>query len=71
MQVEITTLEVSKLAHDRGCVLKVLLAGGDPLYWVENHVFIGKPFDRLDDLAKFIRLLPLAGIPNAGPISNP
>ena len=71
MQVEISTLEVSKLARDRGCVLKVLLSGGDPLYWVENHVFIGKPFDRLDDLVNFIGLLPLTGISNAVPVPSP
>lgn len=59
MQLEISTLEVSKLAQDRGCTLKVLQSDGDPLYWVENQNFIGKPFVRLDDLAQFICLLPV------------
>jgi hypothetical protein len=58
MQAEISALEVSKLAQDRGCILKVLLSDGDPLYWVENQLFIGKPFDRLDELVQFICLLP-------------
>lgn len=59
MQLEISTFEVSRLAQARGCVLRVLLSGGDPLYWVENQVFIGKPFDRLDELVQFIGLLPV------------
>lgn len=59
MQVEISTVEVSKLAQDRGCVLRMQQAGEPPLYWVENQIFIGKPFERLDDLVKFICLLPV------------
>lgn len=66
MQTETNTSEVSKLAQDRGCVLKVLQSDETPLYWdetplywVENQIFIGKPFDRLDDLVKFICLLPV------------
>ncbi|PSB20780.1 hypothetical protein C7B76_05735 [filamentous cyanobacterium CCP2] len=55
------TLEVSQLAADRGCILKILHIDDSDLYWVENHVFIGKPFDRLDDLVQFIRLLPVLG----------
>lgn len=54
------TTEVSELAQDRGCILKVLDAeDAPPIYWVENQVFIGKPFRKLDDLAKFIYLLPV------------
>lgn len=37
----------------------MLQSDGDPLYWVENQIFIGKPFACLDDLAQFIRLLPM------------
>jgi hypothetical protein len=61
------TFEVSQLAADRGCILKILhlndsaLYDDSALYWVENHLFIGKPFDRLDDLVQFIRLLPVLG----------
>lgn len=59
MQVETNTLEVSKLAEGRGCILKVLQSDESPLYWVENQIFIGKPFECLDDLVKFICLLPV------------
>ncbi|WAL61937.1 hypothetical protein [Thermocoleostomius sinensis] len=62
MQVEISTLEVSKLAQDRGCVLRILQSDEYPLYWVENQVFIGRPFDRLEDLVKFIGLLPMMAV---------
>lgn len=54
-----STVEVSKLAQARGCVLKVLHADDVPLYWVENHVFIGKPFRCLEELVQFILVLPL------------
>lgn len=59
MKVEMSTVEVSKLAQDRGCILKVLPSDENPLYWVENQFFIGRPFRRLDDLVKFICLLPV------------
>jgi hypothetical protein len=62
MQVEISTIEVSKLAQDRGCILRILQSDGHPLYWVENQVFIGRPFDRLEDLVKFIGLLPVMAV---------
>ncbi|WP_416670532.1 hypothetical protein [Egbenema bharatensis] len=52
------TLEVSQLAADRGCILKTLHIDDSALYWVENHVFISKPFEHLDDLVQLIRLLP-------------
>jgi hypothetical protein len=53
------TVEISQLAADRGCILKILPLEDSVLYWVENHLFIGKPFDCLDELGQFIRLLPV------------
>ncbi len=52
-------LEISQLAHTRGCILKVLHIDDTPIYWVENHVFIGKPVRQLEELATFLHLLPI------------
>jgi hypothetical protein len=54
-----TTVDVSKLAQDRGCTLKVMLADDSPIYWVENSVFIGRPYSCLDELIRFIQILPI------------
>jgi hypothetical protein len=56
------TLEVSQLAADRGCILKMIHIDDSALYWVENHVFVSKPFERLEDLVQLIRLLPRLSI---------
>lgn len=53
------TLEISQLAYTRGCILKVLHTDDTPIYWVENQVFIGKPFRKLEELATFLHLLPI------------
>jgi hypothetical protein len=51
--------EVSTLADTRGCILKTMLTNNTSFYWVENHHFIGKPYNCLNDLAEFIQKLPL------------
>ncbi|HEY9640371.1 MAG TPA: hypothetical protein V6C57_07800 [Coleofasciculaceae cyanobacterium] len=53
-------LEVEKLAQAKGCTLKAIEADKSPLYWVENHYFIGKPYACLAELAQFIQWLPIA-----------
>lgn len=50
--------EVVELAHDRGYQLK-MIRGETPLYWIENQLFIGRPFKRLEELVHFIHLLPI------------
>lgn len=52
-------VEVFKLAQERNCVLKIMQLDGTFLYWVENHHFIGKPYEKLDELVGFIKTLPV------------
>ncbi|MCL6434637.1 MAG: hypothetical protein K6T90_10570 [Leptolyngbyaceae cyanobacterium HOT.MB2.61] len=51
-------IEAFRLAHDKGCILKVLLTEDTPIYWIENSHFISKPFGCLDDLVTFLKQLP-------------
>jgi hypothetical protein len=55
----LSTDTVCQLAEERGCILRMLFGEGMPLYWVENQYFIGQPFKSLDDLAGFLRRLPM------------
>lgn len=52
--------DISRLAEDRGCILKISMMGDQLMYWVENHYFIGRPYSQMDDLVEFIETLPLA-----------
>ncbi len=54
-----TLLDVAKLASDRGCTLKMTRLDNAVMYWVENCLFIGKPYSQLDDLIAFLVKLPL------------
>ena len=54
-----TLLDVAKLASDRGCTLKMTQLDNAMMYWVENRLFIGRPYPQLDDLIVFLRKLPL------------
>jgi hypothetical protein len=51
--------EVSKLANTRGCILQMVDCGGVLLYWIENAIFVSKPFDRLEELVDLILCLPI------------
>lgn len=51
-------VEAFKLAHDHGYTLKVMLADEQCFYWLENHYFIGKPFECLEELLKFLQKMP-------------
>ncbi|GAB4241416.1 MAG: hypothetical protein Kow00121_67550 [Elainellaceae cyanobacterium] len=61
MNISQIVQEIAQLAHDRGCVLRTSQGDDVPLYWVENQLFIGKPFECLDELTRFINLLPVMG----------
>lgn len=50
--------EVCKLAHTKGCSLQMIACDGVLLYWVENAIFISKPFDRLEELVELVLCLP-------------
>ncbi|MBD2092272.1 hypothetical protein H6F67_20700 [Microcoleus sp. FACHB-1515] len=52
-------LDVAQLAADRGCMLKMMRIDDAALYWVENCLFIGKPYAQLDDLIAVLLKLPL------------
>lgn len=52
-------IEASRLAHDKGCVLKVIFTDDTSIYWIENSHFISKPFGCLDDLVTFLKQLPV------------
>ncbi|WP_448597415.1 hypothetical protein [Thermoleptolyngbya sp.] len=52
--------DVSLLAEDRGCTLRVSLIDDCLMYWVESRYFIGRPYSQLNDLVEFIETLPLA-----------
>lgn len=51
--------EVSKLAHVRGCVLQIAGCDGALLYWIENAIFVSKPFDCLENLVDLLLHLPV------------
>jgi hypothetical protein len=51
-------IEVSKLARDKGCALRVRAEGGASIYWIENPHFIGKPYANLNDLITFLQSFP-------------
>ncbi len=50
--------DVSKLAQDKGCALKVVFADDMFFCWIENSHFVGKPFTSLDELVNFLHALP-------------
>jgi hypothetical protein len=52
-------LEVSRLACDKGYILQQSDTDGDPIYWIENCLFISKPFYSLNALALLLRILPV------------
>lgn len=54
-----TLTDVAQLAADRGCTLKMMRLDNAAMYWVENCLFIGKPYAQLDDLTTFLVKLPL------------
>lgn len=51
--------EVSKLAYLRGCNLQVMGYNGVLLYWIENSIFVSKPFSRLEELIDLLLRLPV------------
>lgn len=53
--------EISKLAFSRGCSLN--MSGQDDvlLYWIENTIFVSKPFEQLEELVDLILRLPICG----------
>lgn len=53
-------LDLSRLAEDRDCILKISLMGDQLIYWVENRYFIGRPYSQMNDLVEFIETLLLA-----------
>jgi len=48
----------ASLAQTKGCVLRVMQADEDLLYWIENSCFIGRPYECLHELIQFIQILP-------------
>lgn len=52
-------IDIAQLAADRGCTLKMMRVDNDAVYWVENCIFIGKPYTQLDDLIAVLLKLPL------------
>ena len=54
----VNLVDVSKLAFERGCTLMMMSSEASLMYWVENHHFVGKPYQRLDELALLLQKLP-------------
>ncbi len=49
---------LSKLAQERGYILKTQSIDDTHIYWVEGSLFIGKPYRSLHELALFLCRLP-------------
>ena len=49
-RIDVSQIDVAKLAQDKGCTLKMQNADDAPFYWVENGYFISRPFCRLTEL---------------------
>ncbi len=58
-RIEVSQIDVAKLAQAKGCTLKMQNADDAPFYWVENGYFISRPFCRLIELKRFIQKLPV------------
>ena len=52
-------IDVAQLAAARGCTLKIMRTDHAALYWVENCLFVGKPYAQLDELVDVLIKLPL------------